>query len=440
MDRETGSPTERSPSRTDGTTTETATGTETGTGTPYPYTERFDRVVDVRQRGADPTGNEPINDVLEANRGNDTLFFFPPGTYLMSDPWVVREFSNVGVVGRDATVTIPPGYKNYLFAFGEPDSARGLLFEGVDFDCSARDSGARVLEARIDDGLEVRDVTVRGVQEVDFAATRFDITSESGRGVVERLRLPDGGVAHSRAVGCYVGDQSYGALEFVDCRMESFPNNGLYASSSKGPLVVRGGYYANNGIASVRVGNGGVVRNVRVRCDAGDNGFENMRGIRLRNGASARVENCTVELIDVTYSDGAIVVEEWLESATVRDTTVRIDTDGIAALRVKPPAPTATTAASRPALTCRGVDIVGSAADNAAVSVNSRNGCLFRDVSIQQSGRRRNGIHLEQSTGNRITNSVIDVPGEAIVLENATIDTTDTRIGTPRPTSSTDGA
>lgn len=417
---ETGTP----PTDTGSPTRTAGSPRDTDTPAAYPYAEQFDTIVDVANEGGDATGAEAINPILEANAGDDTLFYFRPGIYLMNDSWVFRRFSNVGVVGRDATITIPPDFKNYLFAFGEPGEASDLLVDGLSFDCTARNSGARVLEARIDDGLVVRDVSVAGVQEVDFAATRFDLTSSDGTGVIERLRLPDGGAPHTRAVGCYVGDQSIGELSFRNCRMESFPNNGLYASSSKGPLLVEGGYYANNGISSVRVGNGGVVRNVHVRCDDPDSEFPNMRGIRLRNGASTLVENCRVELLGVSYSDGAIVVEEWLESATIRDTTVRIDADGISAIRAKAPAPRVRSdAKSRPSLECQNVSITGSADQHTAVDISSRDGCVFDGVSIQQGGADRDGIHLGHSRNNRIRDSVIDVTGRQIVLVNASIDT-----------------
>lgn len=418
------------------TPTDSSTATETAEGSPRPYAERFEHIVNMVKAGADPTGGESITPILQSRARDDTLFVFPEGTYLMDETWELRSFSNIGVIGEGATVTIPENFKNYLFALGAPGRARDVLFENMHFDCTADNSGARVLEARVDDGLEVRDVTVEGVQQTDFAATRFDVTSESGTGLVERLSLPDGGAPHSRAVGCYVGDQSVGQLSFVDCRMEKFPNNGLYGSSSQGPLSVRGGYYANNGVSSVRVGNGGEVIGVHVRCDRSASGYENMRGIRLRNGESALVEDCLVEMLDVTYADGAIVMEAWLSSATIRNTEVRIDTDGIPAIRAKTPARSEILpSGSTPSLVCENVRITGRASDHSTITVDSRDRCLFDQLDIRQSGDRRNGIHLEQSTDNRLSNSRISVTGRPLILEQATIDTANsvTAIGTPTP-------
>lgn len=392
------------------------------------YEDQFDTVVDVTEAGADPSGSESITPVLEDVGGDDTLIQFPEGEYLMAESWERLAFENLGLVGTDAVIRPPEGYDGYLFDLGEPGQAADLLVQGLRFDVSAERTGARILDARVDDGLEVRDVAVRGVQYLEYPSTRFDVTSPDGRGLVERLSLPDGGRPGTLAVGTYVSDTSQGTLEFRDCRIEGFPNNGLYGSSSEGPLHVTGGYYANNDISNVRVGGDGVVKGVHVRCDRAPDRFENMRGIRLRNGSSARVTNCTVELLDVTYSDGAIVVEPWMEGAVIEDTTVRIDTDDIPALQAKSTAE----GVDSGVLTCRGTEIKGAAAGSQTVTVTDRDGSVFENLTVRQTGKRRNGLYLERSVDNELSDSRIDVTGDPVVLRQADLERADTEVARRR--------
>jgi hypothetical protein len=399
------------------------------------YADRFDSIVDVTDEGADPSGSESITPVLESVGKDHTLLYFPEGTYKMSESWENRSFENVGILGDGATIKPPQRFQGYLFALGRPGEASDLLVDGLHFDVTEPKTGARVVEGRVDDGLEVKDISVTGVQDIDFAATRFDVTSEGGSGVVERLDFPEGGASGSMAIGSYVGDTSYGDLSFVDCDIRRFPNNGLYGSSSKGKLTVEGGFYANNGIANVRVGNDAVVKDVEVRCDEAVEGFQNMRGIRLRNGSTATIRNCTIEYTEITYSDGAIVVEPWLSAATIEDTTIKIDTDDTPAIRVKPLEDDVDSADD--SLTCRNVSVTGSAAKSRAIEVNNRDGCSFENVSINQTGSDRNGLFMQVSEDNELRDSVIEVPGEPIILQQAEIERINTQaIDTDQTTTS----
>jgi hypothetical protein len=42
---------------------------------------QFDRVVNMREAGADPTGGEPIDPIVDCYTESGTLLFFPPGEY-----------------------------------------------------------------------------------------------------------------------------------------------------------------------------------------------------------------------------------------------------------------------------------------------------------------------------------------------------------------------
>lgn len=405
---------------------ETETPSEPSTGTPRgtpggPDDERADygTVVDLLEAGADPNGGESINDLLADHAGDDTLLYFPEGEYLMDDGWQLREFEHFGILGDGAVIRPPEGYSDYLFAFGNSDRAVDLLFRGVDFDVTAPETGIRPVHATIQDGLHVADVTVRGLQDTDQDSFRFDVTRPDGTGLVENVEQPDGGDVRYANTGCYVGEASEGTLTFRDCHFANFPDNGLYASRANGPVHVVDGLYENNNVANVRVTTGAIVRGVTVRSTEAKEGFNNVRGIRLRDGRDILIEDCTIEYTNVTRSDGAISMHDWLESGTVRDTRIRIDTDDVPAIQAKSPAEDYDSDAS--GIRLENVEITGSAANRSAIEINERRGTEFLGLDIHQTGESRNGIRLLRSSENLLRDCSIRVTGNPIVVDDSTL-------------------
>lgn len=373
-------------------------------------------MVDVVEAGATPDGAEPIDPVLEARAGDDTLFYFPPGRYRMTGNWNRDAFSNVGLVGDGATIRPVDEPHDTLFTLGQPNRASGVVIAGLDFDFRDLSHVPRPFIARVDDGLTVRDVSVTGPSR----AVRVDVHDPDGTGRVERLSLtecPD----DVFAVGCLVTDETRGEVTFEDCTIRGFPNNGLYASSARGPVNVLGGTYANNGIANVRVSGDSVVRGVTVVCDRDDARFPNMRGIWLRHGENALIEDCEVRFRRVSASDGAVVAAG---SGTVRNTDVQIDADGVNAVKVA--------ARTKPEGADEGVafedvTITGEAADGSAVRVADRRGCSFDGLGLRQTGPSRDGLRLIRAPETVVSDCDIDVTGEPIRAEDSTVETSDVR-------------
>lgn len=380
-----------------------------------PHAQPFSSVVDVvADGGADPTGKKSVVPVLRDHLGPDTLFYFPPGTYLMDGTWEVPRFERIALAGQDATIRPTDGATNYLVALGRPATASTAFVQGLTFDFTAPDTAPRPLQVRVKDRLVVRDITVHG----SSGTTRFDVTSPTGVGNVERLSLADGG-GTPNDVGCLVGPESQGTLTFTDCTIAGFGNNGLYASSAKGPVHVVGGSYRNNGIASVRVSSPCRVSGVHVRCDRAPAGFRNMRGIRLRNGDGAIVEDCTVEMLDVTYSEGGVVVEAEMAGATIENTDVVTTANSVPGINVKSPVPEL--ASTDTAVTCRNVQISGSATGGNAITVVDRDNCQFDGLCVRQRGPNRDGFLLRRASNTRLSNVGIDVTGTPIVLEQSSV-------------------
>jgi len=392
-----------------------------------------DEAVDITDHGGDPTGEESILPALESAAEDAAAIYFPSGRYALGETWSVDGFRELSLFGPEATIVVDEGFESHLFHLHSRDRPASLRVEGLSFDLTAPSTGGRVLDAQITDDLVVRDLSVTGTVDKGPNLFRFDVTDSDGEGLIERLSAPDGAAAGSTISGCYIGNRNQGDMRFIDCNVEGFPDNGLYADPPGGRMVVRGGYYANSGISNVRVRAGSLVENVHVRCDHSPEGFRNMRGIRLTNYAPdpdappAVVRDCTVEIIDASSSDGAIELSSDLNAAEVYDTEIRIDVDTIHALRAKAPTESVADSDSTTGFQCENVRITGSAANDSAVYIVDRDGSRFDNLCVHQTGQNRNGIELLRSNDNTVENSYFNITGEPVVLRESTSEITSLR-------------
>jgi hypothetical protein len=405
------------------TPTDTPTRTEESSG-PYPAGLAdewgFDRVVNLATEGADQTGSRETADYFDDHLRDGTLVYLPPGRYQVGEI-VSVDAPKVGIVGENATIVPPDGYDSTLFAFGYPDPLSEVLVQGLTFDYRAENTGARPLYAIASDRIVAREIEVTGEVDVPQDQLRFDVTDPNGTALVENVRLPDG-ASPASVTGIEVGDQNHGDLSFVDCYVAGFPDNGLYANPPEGEVSVLGGYYLNNGISGVRIetADASVVRGVHVRCDERSGSGENMRGIRLRSGDSLLVEDCLVEMLEVTSSDGGIVFSSELGSATVQNCQVRVDADNVNAIRIKSPGNGTSEAAHHGPFRCQNVFVTGNAADGAAVTAANRQGCEFSNLCIHQTGDRRDGIVTDDVDG-EVNDSYVSVTGTPLSFTRSSI-------------------
>lgn len=290
-----------------------ATGLAAPASASTSYDSRFSTVIDVVEAGADNTGTESITDVLRNNADDDTLLSFPSGTYYMDEQFRFSGFSNFGMVGSDATLLPAPigdfqGPTYRLFRLGVTYApGTDLLIDGFTVDQTADNTGIRVVEAMITDGLEVRNVTVNGKHDSGtWGPGFFSVTDPKGSGVVEAFEAPDGGAWVSdtpNPIGLWRGPTGIllsryheGTITLRDCVLGGFPDNGLYGVTN-GTVRVVGGTYENSHVASVRLaGQDCLVRDATVRVTENPTHFTNQRGIRLEGGAGFTIDNVSVDL------------------------------------------------------------------------------------------------------------------------------------------------
>lgn len=399
-------------------------------------TERFDAIVDLRKAGADPTGSDPIDDVLRKYTRDDTLVVLPSGTYRVEeiDFYATSNWGLVGV-GDDVTVT-PTGTHDGVFAGGYRSD--NIWLDGFTLDVTGSDSATVSLVGY--DGVAVRNVTVVGRHTApNSPAFLFRPLGPNATHRVENVTAADGG----NCVGLYA-NHDHGRVEIRDCRFEEFWNNGVYASSATGSVLVDGGTYRNNNVANVRVGSSNTtVRNARIAIDAVPNHWtrsgQNMRGIRIVDGPASgtvTVDNCDIELTGGCGS-GAFVSEASAGDFTVTNTRIRVD-DGY-------------TLGPNDSRSSFGVSVYGDGErdchqrfENVSVTGDAetflaarfqRGNTTLKNVCIHQPNR--NGVDFQDGGGNVVEDSTIDVGGRYTVDGPASVSNLSTSGSCPVPGAST---
>ncbi|MGA9402959.1 right-handed parallel beta-helix repeat-containing protein [Haladaptatus sp.] len=311
-----------------------------------PYADDYDTVVNlVEDGGSDPNNGDSITPVLREYADDDTLLYLPSGRYYMDEQFRHTGFDNFGIVGEDDTTIVPANYFDFndrdwnyrLFRLGiSYNPGRDLRVENLNIDQTADDTGIRVIEAAVDDGLLVRDIDIKGKHDSGtWGPGRFVITDSNGTGVVERFHAPDGGAWEKNTpgdrlwrgpTGIICNHYNRGRMTFKDCSLGGFPDNGLYAANGSGKIVIDGGHYENSQTASLRIGGeDSIIKNATVSVNESD-GKSNQHAIRVENTNYIRIVDCDVE---VTDPNGHAIKSMDVGLLSVDGSTVRTAGDGV---------------------------------------------------------------------------------------------------------------
>lgn len=305
-------------------------------------------VVNVVDEGADPDGDDPINDVLDDIRDDDTLLHFPDGRYRMDRRFRFTDFENFGVHGDGATL-VPDDYDDFqdrggnywLFRLGTSGNPGGkLLVEGLDVDQTADETGVRAINAVADERLEIRDVTVHGTDDLGSEGPlRVGTADSDTTGIVENFSATDGSLRPEQVPNeddLYMGTTGInatwpcrGELTLKDCNVHGFSGTGLYAVCDSGTTLVLGGSYQNSGVAQIRLGGHNCeIKNAYVGVHDRDDHYSNQRGVRIE-GSTGRtyVIDTTIE---VTEPNGhAFNVQDGVEDLRVYRLDVTVEGDRV---------------------------------------------------------------------------------------------------------------
>jgi hypothetical protein len=202
--------------------------------------------------GADPNGNEPINDVLTGLGSGDEIHF-PSGTYLVSgnldlngSGWTLR--------GEDATFLLPDGGLRF--------SGDNWTFEGFELDFSSAESfGVNVLSGS---GWTFGDVVFRGTQGDTGNNTLLSPRVPAGSSaLMHDVYAHEGAAEPGESSGSklmWSGSEMAGSLTVRRLWAEHWAENTNYMSDAPGSLTFEDCFFRNTNVAGVRGAEDVVVR------------------------------------------------------------------------------------------------------------------------------------------------------------------------------------
>ncbi|MFB6164381.1 MAG: hypothetical protein ABEJ31_04405, partial [Haloarculaceae archaeon] len=402
--------------------------------------------------GCDPTGAESCVAAVANAAGDDTLLVVPEGRFLVDGRLQIADVEHFAIYGRPgATFVAPPDHNGDWLVV---DWGTDLLVEGFDVDVRAANAAPSLQFGAADD-LVVRDVEVigRGMRD-DSEPGPADGHTLVGNALLPIVRSPDGTglvenfVARSGGrigtynggegrVGIFVGRSNVGTIRIVDCRLEEFPNNGIYASRTNGVVQVEGGVYRNNDVSQVRLGTEGsyvdgttmAIDTTAVRPPNRPRDYMYPRGVRIESG-SFDTAGVVVRDVDVTVTHGpgpAIAAGHNGGRFAIRDSHVRYDGEGGAAIIGKPP--TGGGNHGPPPRPYHGrienVTVTGTAAGTDAVRLVGRPASTVEHCRLSLSGTGTNGVRLERSPGSTVRDTGIRVERFPLVVEGRAADGAD---------------
>ena len=409
------------------------------------FAQTIDAVDDL---GMDPTGDTSVIPQIQ-EIPPDTLVEFPDGTYLIDERVDLPNMGNVGfeAVG-EAIIKGAPGFGDTSW---NVSNSNAVYYAGFVHDQS---EGAVGHYWRVSDSIELHDVDVVGragpwavelcptITEPDGLARIVNYTNKQGSSWAE---YNSGGSGADGRIGCWLGSNHVGTIQFIDCDFREYGNNALYCAAATGPVQVIDSYFENNNVASVRIGGkGSYVENTTIVVDedryTGPRRQEDestsffMRGVLIHENlgsqeqkpAGAEIRNCKFIFEDNPTNGPAIEVWANGRSLEIRDTEIQYNNDGTAAIRredyrtkagVHPP--------GEDPRWLRLYDsvITGTGSVPAVIDIEDGDGSEIHNTHIAMyEAESVNGITIARSNDCVIENSTVYVSGEPITTSDAEVD------------------
>ncbi|WP_240145680.1 hypothetical protein [Halococcus salsus] len=422
---------------------------------------RFGNTVNmVNEAGCNPNGRGSCHDEVMEYADDDTLLVFPEGTYRLDTGPNTRidlqGYDKFGMIGKGGGATFEftsntDGYKDI-----NVDDVGQFVHRNIDWDITANNC-APGFAVRARDRLFIKDWNVNGRQDKDGGFTlQPGIANPDGVGIIRQFDARDGceiGSVERNGVLVASG-RNNGTLRFIDCHLEEFSNNGIYAAASGGPIQVEGGTFRNSEPSQLRFsGEGSYVDGATVELDISKmpreygEQIENARGIwwetknttPLRSGGEIRntdvmMRNAGPPPLEETSPNSSAGILIPSGGVTIRDSTVRVDITPRPAIHAQGPLQSNLPEPYR--VVMDNVTVEGSANDWAAVQIEERPGSVIRGCEFDIG--YRNGVVLAECDGSTVKNTTINSRyggGRPIVLwgTEASIDNVSTNSSNPLP-------
>lgn len=416
----------------------------------------------VEEAGCDPTGEESCREEIMEYAADDTLLKFPEGTYLLDTDddthIVLNGYDSLGLTGANENVTFKfasntDGYKDI-----EVSDVNQFVYKNLDWNITAENC-APGFAVRVRDRLHIENWEIIGRQDNSGGFTlQPGVANADGIGIIKRYVAKDGcKLADTERTGVLVSQgRNNGTLRFIDCQLEEFSNNGIYAAASSGPIQVEGGIFRNCGRSQLRFsGEGSYVDGALVEVDLSKippegqpDALTNCRGIwwetkntdPLRTGGEIRNTEVIIrngsanpdEFVESTVpnTSGGILIPPNGGACTIKDSQVQMDVTPRVAVYAEIPDGVAD--GDKPAppkphrIVMENVTITGEANDWAAVQIEERPHSVIKDCNLDIG--YRDGIILAECDGSTVRDTVINSKyggGNPIILWGTEADISD---------------
>lgn len=408
------------------------------------YGIRFGRVVDaVTDLGCDPNGNQDVSSKIESALDGSTLVEFPAGTYHWGDS-ISLHTDRIGIRGKGKNVrfTFPNGY-NTFFINGACNKA---LYENFDVDVRPTNT-ATGIRAATERGFHIENIEHigRGTATSSHVTRcwQLRVNDPNSTGVVKNFVAKKGSAwAHYKGGDGRVGISVYGGkgtVRIIDCHLEEFGNNAIYASRSLSAVQVEGGVYRNNNVAGIRLsGKGSYVDGAVIEVDlakySGPRTMEHddfeMAGIVIEqrkadigklDAAGAKICNTDIIIRDNPTPGSAISVWTGGRTLDVLNTRIVHDNDGASAVyrEGKPSQGSHSASSGGRWLRMERVQITGTAAKGPTVLAEVADASRIKNCYIKQTGSGRQGVVFSNSQDTYVGDCVIDVGATALSLTSS---------------------
>ncbi|EFW90121.1 hypothetical protein ZOD2009_21047 [Haladaptatus paucihalophilus DX253] len=227
---------------------------------------------DIVEEGADDTGGNAIDGVLENLVGSDTTIIFPPGTYKLNELIVPSGTDRLELIAPDGARLVP-GRSGDDLPWVDVYS-RGFVLDGFELDMRDTpvppfvrmnsNSGNWELRRLITRGY-VRAATDTNIGSNDSgdARTYFRLSAEDGtRGLLQDCYFHEGSCAPDEASNrrAILVESGKGLLTFNRCWFEHWGENTIYAKKPEGGMKILNSFVRNSQ-SGMRLGGNSEVRN-----------------------------------------------------------------------------------------------------------------------------------------------------------------------------------
>jgi len=245
----------------------------------------------VKDLGLDPTGKESINGKFGSalsGMSNTRVVFPADGTFALSGQITATPEGPIELVGNGCSFVIPAGKEMKSLTLVLPG---GSLVRDIVIDQSAK-GALQEFSVQSNGVVRADNVTIKGyapatkrsdsdsggvdsmfspiarTSEATVRATNFTAIGGTAAGTHDEADKPPDSLENTLGspMGIWVGSSNEGTVQLANPQLRGW-SNGIYGGRTKGKVEIRGGTFANNFNAQIRIGGGSVVDGTSILLD-----------------------------------------------------------------------------------------------------------------------------------------------------------------------------